>query len=242
MSIPKLMKAALLASVLSSVLLGPAALLYSGAAFAKGGDSSGSGGDDDNSGRGGGDDDSSGPGSGDDDDDDNSGPGGGDDDDDDDDHSGSGGDDDDDRSGPGSDWSGPAAYHGRVVRIEVRGGAIEVRYADGSRERIANGRYEFRDASGRSERHTATGADIARLQKIAREAGAIPAEGNAQRARVERYEMRRGGIALYYSNGWTESVEAGTYLLVDPFKRTITRRAATRADLDRLIELAGDRP
>ncbi len=54
-----------------------------------------------------------------------------------------------------------------VTGIESSANGIEVTYGDGSREEIANGRYERKDASGRTvEERTATTADVTRLQAL----------------------------------------------------------------------------
>lgn len=121
------------------------------AAFAKGGDS-GSGG---NSGRGGGDD------------------GGR--------HSGgddsghhSGGDDSGHHSGPddsghhgGVSAGGGSAGNGQIVKVEVSDTGIEVRYGDGTKEEIENGRYERKNSAGRTvEERPATQADFDRLSAL----------------------------------------------------------------------------
>ena len=55
-----------------------------------------------------------------------------------------------------------------VIKVEIDGDNIDIRYSDGSRERIEFGRYELRDADGqRIERHKATEDDYARLEDIA---------------------------------------------------------------------------
>lgn len=139
-------------------------------AFAKSGDDDG---DDDNSGSGGGDDD----------DDDNSGSGSDDDDDDDDDNSsGSDSDDDDDSSDDSSsdDSSSSSSSGGTsssstdgsngsvtVSKIEVSSAGVEVRYSDGTKEEIENGRYERKDAAGRTvEERPATQADLDRILSL----------------------------------------------------------------------------
>ncbi len=55
-----------------------------------------------------------------------------------------------------------------VIKVEIDGDNIDIRYSDGSRERIEFGTYELRDADGkRIERHRATEDDVARLEDIA---------------------------------------------------------------------------
>ena len=41
-------------------------------------------------------------------------------------------------------------------------------------------------------------------------------------------------LHLRYSNGWDERILNGRYILVDPEGRTVTRRAATAKDLERM--------
>ncbi len=140
-------------------------------------DHSGSGGGDDGGGGGrdSGGSDSSGHGGGDDDDgggDDHSGPGGGGNDDD------NGGDDHGGRDGGGGGRGGnddaddDEDHHvNRVTgdRVEVDGNNIEVIHPDGTKEEIENGRFEMKDARGRTiiERR-ATRADVNRLMALAR--------------------------------------------------------------------------
>ena len=54
-----------------------------------------------------------------------------------------------------------------VVKVERSATEIEVRYSDGTKEEIEAGRYERKDASGRTvEERPATPADIARLSAL----------------------------------------------------------------------------
>ena len=54
-----------------------------------------------------------------------------------------------------------------VVKVERSATELEVRYSDGTREEIDSGRYERKDASGRTvEGRPATAADIARLSAL----------------------------------------------------------------------------
>lgn len=54
-----------------------------------------------------------------------------------------------------------------VVKVERSATEIEVRYSDGTKEEIESGRYERKDASGRTvEERPATPADIARLSAL----------------------------------------------------------------------------
>ena len=55
------------------------------------------------------------------------------------------------------------------AKVEIRGNNVEVVHASGIKEEVENGRYELKDAAGRTivERR-ATAADIARLAGLAR--------------------------------------------------------------------------
>jgi len=82
--------------------------------------------------------------------------------------SGSGGGDDD---GAGDDNGGHGAEHidpATGAKVEVSGNSIEVRHANGVKEELENGRYEMKDANGRTiVERTATAEDIARMTDLA---------------------------------------------------------------------------
>lgn len=152
------------------------------AAFAKdghsGSDGDGGGG---SSGRGGGDSDSDsdndggesggGDSDGDHDGGGNSGSGGGDSDSDNDGGDDNDSDSDDSDDDGGDDDSGHGAEHvdpSTGAKIEVSGSSIEVRYPNGVKEELENGRYEMKDSSGRTiVERVATSEDIARLTDLA---------------------------------------------------------------------------
>jgi hypothetical protein len=231
----------------------------------RGGDDHGGGRDDR------GDDDRSGSGSRSDDrDDDRSGRGGGDDDDDrddddrDDDRSGRGGGDDrgDDDSrgrGRGSDdgfaGGGSAAGNGtdsgglRVVKIEQNGADFEIVYSNGIKEEVEGGRYELKNAAGRTVvERTATAADLSRMQGNVRNSGVQATTGVVAAGRssprvpsgsqVRRVEVGTQSIEVSYTTGWREEVERNRYELKDPNNNTVVQRRATQADVDRLMALA----
>ncbi|MDH3264791.1 MAG: hypothetical protein OEM24_12435 [Paracoccaceae bacterium] len=203
----------------------------------QGGGNSGPGGGG-NSGPGGGG--NSGPGGGDDDveEDDEGGPGGGGSG-----GSGGGGSANGDRQGTGCrDGSGSGGRQGAcgsarsaIVRIEASRSGIEIRYADGSRERIHRGRYERRDRQGRVvEDRRATGADVSRLRAIAQSATieSIPAEAEGAPLRSVSADGREA--ELRHANGWVERIKDGRYELIDPYGRTAVRRPATSEDRARV--------
>ena len=214
----------------------------------QGGGNDGPGGDDDDDDR---------------DDEDNSGPGGGDDDDDedDDDDDDEDDDEDDDDDGPDEDdgegvEGGPAGGEAQgagcrngsggargscntarsaIVRIEASPSGIEIRYADGTRERIRQGRYQRRDAQGRVvENRRATGADVSRLRALAQSATieSVAAEADAAPTRSVSADGRQAEVS--YANGWAERIRDGRYELIDPYGRTVVRRPATAEDRARV--------
>lgn len=156
------------------------------------------------------------------------------------------GDDDDDGGGRGRGRGGDAEEaggdrsgrdDGAGLRVDIRGAGIEVRFPDGSRERIRDGRFERRDAAGTvTDRRQATGADILRLRDLAAAAGArrTPAPDPAV---IERIETGPGRVVVRYSNGWIESVVGSRYRLTDPYGRRASDRPARQADADRLLAL-----
>ncbi len=201
----------------------------------------------------------------DDDDNDSEGEGGSDDEDDDEDDESDDDDDDDDGEeddegddeGSGSGSSGTGSSHpisgqkgaessasykpgGVIVRIEVSNSGVKIRYADGGREEIENGRYELRDPSGhRVERRTAKGSDIARLKAVStRVSIRSVTRRDARQDDVRSVRSSGSSIRVTYSNGWIEDIFSGTYRLIDPYERTVATRPATRKDLSRLQKLA----
>lgn len=233
------------------------------AAFAESGSGSDGDGEDDDDDD---DDDSEGGGGSDDDDDDESDDDSDDDDDDDDDDSEDDDEDDEDDddedddgddegSGTGSSGTGSTqpsvgqkgaesdgSYKpgGVIVRIEVSSSGVKIRYADGGREEIENGRYELRDPSGRRvERRTAKGSDIARLKAVStRVSIRSVTRRDARQDDVQSVRTSGNSIRVTYANGWIENISGGTYRLIDPYERTVATRPATRMDRSRLQKLA----
>jgi hypothetical protein len=210
----------------------------------------------------------SGPGGGDDDEDeDNSGPGGGDDDEDDDedDEDDDGEDDDDeddedDDEGEGGGASGAAAGgdprgarcqdgsggargtcappRSAIVRVEASRSGIEIRYADGTRERIRQGRYQRRNGRGGIvEDRRATGADLSRLRALAQSATIESVAAESDGAPIRSVSSDRRQAEVSYANGWAERIEDGRYELIDPYGRTVARRPATAEDMARVAGL-----
>ncbi len=70
-------------------------------------------------------------------------------------------------TGAGAGAGGADGSPTTVSRLEISAGGLEVTYGDGSREEIENGRYERKDAAGRTvEQRPATAADVERLQAL----------------------------------------------------------------------------
>ena len=160
------------------------------------------------------------------------------------------------RSGGGravSDASGGAGL--RVTKMERSGSGIEVEYSNGVKEEIENGRYEMKNAAGRTvlERR-ATQQDVNRIQSNARASGTAVSSSRSSAAasgsdagarlpsnsRASRIEIvGNSNIEVSYNSGWKEEVAGGRYEMKDPANRTVVERSATSADLDRLMGLAG---
>lgn len=99
-------------------------------------------------------------------------------------------------------------------------------YADGSRERLANGRYERQDHTGRViAQRRATAADRAGFTRIGR--------GENLEAVAE---LRGDGLTITDRAGWQEELRGGTYRLTDPRGNLVTRRAATPDDIARILQ------
>ena len=152
------------------------------------------------------------------------------------------GDDDGGRRG-GDDRGGQGAAvrtgHGQQRALGRQGRAVGGRGRDHLLERgqeeIENGRFEQKDAAGRTViERPATARDVARL------------DGNARRSRIvvptgsgaPRVEASATAIEVSYPTGWREELEGDRYELKDPNNNTVIERQATSADVRRLRALA----
>ena len=146
-------------------------------------------------------------------------------------------DDDGDDAGNRGRGRGGSDHRGGILRIEVSSSGIEVRYVDGSRERIERGRYEFRDAAGRTvERRRATGADVSRLRALSENAAVRGSPGaRLQERGLRALSVRGGEIRVDHTNGWSEEIRSGTYRLIDAFGRIVVHRPATEEDRVRML-------
>lgn len=161
----------------------------------------------------------------------------------------SGKDDDDDRGRRGR--GGDDDDRGRRGRgrgaDDSRSGGIEVMTADGGRIEIENGRYERKDASGRTVvERPATAADYAALGMTPRSSASAQtgsAAGGTNGGRIPvgyvvKAEISGANIEVTYSRGWKEEIENGRYELKDPANRTVIERPATAGDRSRLAAAA----
>ena len=156
------------------------------------------------------------------------------------------GDDDDEASdssrtrGNSEDDSGSYKPSGTISRIEVSSSGIEIRYANGAREEIKNGRYLVRDETGkRVVQRRATGPDVVRLRALSERVSIRSVVGRRQAgSAVESVRARKNAITVTYQNGWTETLRGNTYTLTDPYDRTVAMRPATREDTQRLSRIA----
>jgi hypothetical protein len=126
---------------------------------------------------------------------------------------------------------------GAAARVEIGANGIEVVYSDGTKEEIENGRYQRKDAAGRTvEERPATQADIDRLRMAA---GAARPVRRVEVGSVARIERSAGGVEVFYATGWKEEFEGGRYELKDPNNNTVVERPVTDADRARLQRIAG---
>jgi hypothetical protein len=125
----------------------------------------------------------------------------------------------------------------RVVDFERTATGVEVTYSNGLREEIENGRFEQKDASGRTliERPV-TQADLARIARNTGRSGIVSVPIGTQATKIE---ASGSSIEVTYGTGWREEIEAGRYELKDPNNNTVIQRTATPADVNRLRALAG---
>ncbi|WP_238367684.1 calcium-binding protein [Mesobacterium pallidum] len=122
-----------------------------------------------------------------------------------------------------------------IEKIEVNGANIQVKYQDGSREEITAGVYEARDTEGdRTERRTATEADIARLTTLATD---WLAEVQPLDALVIEVQILGTHIDIYYDDGRKESIHDGFYEIKNAANDTIYQSPATPELTERLSGL-----
>jgi hypothetical protein len=127
---------------------------------------------------------------------------------------------------------------GSVARVELRANGIEVLHNDGTQEEIENGRYERKDAAGRTvEERPATQADVDRLQLVSRSARANPVR-RIEVGAVARVERSAARTEILYTTGWREELENGRYELKDPNGNTVVERIATPRDTARIARFA----
>lgn len=139
------------------------------------------------------------------------------------------GNDDHGRGGHGSDDVG-RDDHGRGDDD-----SHEVTLSDGTRIEIENGRYERKDASGRTiVERPATARDrraLARATGRAASSTRSPLTGGGV---VRKVEVEGRNIEVTYTDGWKEEISNGRYELKDSNNRTLIERTATGRDRARL--------
>ena len=122
-----------------------------------------------------------------------------------------------------------------ILKLEIFGANISVRYVDGSREEIEGGIYEAKDPDGdKLAKRVATAADIDRLTTLAAdyEASIVPLE-----ATVVRKQVVGTFIEITYDDGRKEKIGLEGYEIKNAANDTIFERPATQADHDRLMSL-----
>ena len=147
---------------------------------------------------------------------------------------------DDDRSGRDDDRRG--RDDDRRGRDRHDDDSHEARLSDGRRIEIENGRFEMKDASGRTiVERPATASDYELLN-----ASTGGPSGGAGKAMPERKSTRGGGVVaklevygdnieITYKDGWKEEIENGRYELKDDKNRTVIQRPASASDRERLF-------
>jgi Ca2+-binding RTX toxin-like protein len=125
-----------------------------------------------------------------------------------------------------------------IGKIQIFGTHIEIDYLDGSREEIQGGQYTLKDSNGdRVERHTATDADIARLNTLA---DAFLIEITPVGVGIASFDNRVDDIQVRYTDGRAESVEFGIYEIKNSANDTVFETTATQAHTDRVLGLIDD--
>ncbi len=140
-------------------------------------------------------------------------------------------------AGPGVVAATRRVGAGDVAKVEISANGIEVVNNDGSKEEIEDGRYQRKDALGRTiEERRATQADVDRLQLAARSARS---QRRIEVGAVTKIERSTAGLEIVYATGWREEFENGRYELKDPNGNTVVERLVTDQDRARMTRLAG---
>ena len=162
-----------------------------------------------------------------------------------DDHGGSSGRDDrgDDDHGRNSgrdgrdDVAGDDRTGDGATKVEIEGDKVVITFADGTKQEIENGRFEQKNAAGRTVvERPASAADFEQLRTAATGAGAS-IEGVSVRSKGARIEASGRDIEITYADGWKEEIADERYEMKDPNDHTVVERAATSTDRSRLESL-----
>jgi hypothetical protein len=122
------------------------------------------------------------------------------------------------------------------TKVEIEGDKIEVTFADGTKQEIENGRFQQKNAAGRTVgERPATREDFKQLTAAA---GAGASIGMSVRSKGSSIEVSGHGIEVTHADGWKEEIESGRYEMKDPNNNTVVERSATSEDRSRLESLA----
>jgi hypothetical protein len=131
--------------------------------------------------------------------------------------------------------------HGRpagrsdATKVEIEGDKIEVTFPDGTRQEIENGRFERKNAQGRTVvERPATRADFERLNALAAGTRGRVSPAPSPAGGATKVEISGRDIEVTHADGWREEIENGRYELKDPDNNTVVERPATSEDRSRL--------
>ncbi len=113
----------------------------------------------------------------------------------------------------GRSWQLRDTSRADATKVEIAGDRVEVTFPDGTRQEIEGGRFEQKDARGRTlVERPATAADLDRLSALSAgvDGPVVPAGGAA------KVEVAGRDIEVTYADGWREEIESGRYELKGP--------------------------
>jgi hypothetical protein len=130
---------------------------------------------------------------------------------------------------------GPVERSRGATKVEVEGDKVEVTFADGTRQEIENGRFEQKNAQGRTVvERPATRADFERLNALAAGTRGRVSPAPSPAGGATKVEISGRDIEVTHADGWREEIENGRYELKDPDNNTVVERPATSEDRSRL--------
>lgn len=127
-------------------------------------------------------------------------------------------------------------------KVEIEGDKIEITFADGTRQEIENGRFEQKNAAGRTViERPATAIDFEQLRAAAAGAGGGGLiSGASVRSNGTKVEVSGRDIEITYADGWQEEINDDRYEMKDPNDNTVVERAVTSDDRSRLESVLND--